>query len=196
MARHPDRRASRNARPAPQVRESAVTTALQALLRAVPWHRRRAAQAMVRAVGAQPAAVQELHEGPHEAGRRRRRGRDLDAVRRHPRLDRPWRAARAGGVRRVADRVLPARGRCRRRDGRRRRQVRRRRGHRPVHPELRGSGPCPEGDRRRSSAHRGDRTVRRVAKRADPGRRRRAHGHRVRRHARVERGDLGLHRAR
>ena len=50
-----------------------------------------------------------------------------------------------------------------------------------------------EGGRR---THRGDGTVRRVGKRADPRRRRRAHRHRVRRDARVERGDLGLHRAR
>ena len=63
-------------------------------------------------------------------------------------------------------------------------------------PSYAGRGPCAEGDRRRSPAHRGDGTVRRVGKRADPRRRGRAHGHGVRRDARVERGDLGLHRAR
>ena len=55
------RRASRHALPSPPVRASAIAAALQALLRAVPRGRRRVAQAVVRAVGAQPAAVQELH---------------------------------------------------------------------------------------------------------------------------------------
>src|SRR4051812_36032768 len=86
VAGDPDRRASRHARASPSIRTAAIAAALQAVLRAVPWRRWRLAQAVVRSVGAQPTALQELHEGSDEAGRRWRRGRDLDAVRRHPRL--------------------------------------------------------------------------------------------------------------
>src|SRR3954447_16865003 len=69
VAGDPDRRASRDARASPSIRTAAIAAALQALLRAVPWCRWRVAQTVVRSVGAQRAALQELHEGSDEAGR-------------------------------------------------------------------------------------------------------------------------------
>src|SRR4051795_12454463 len=107
VAGDPDRRASRDARASPSIRTAAIAAALQAVLRAVPWCRWRVAQTVVRSVGAQRAALQELHEGSDEARRGWCRGRDLDAVRRHPRLDGPRRAPRAGVVRDGVDGLLP-----------------------------------------------------------------------------------------
>ena len=66
----------------------AVAAPLQAVLRAVQGRRRTGPRALVRPLGAEPAAVQELHEAADQARRRRRRDRDLAAVRGYPRLDR------------------------------------------------------------------------------------------------------------
>ena len=56
--------------------------------RAVPRHRGFRPQAGLRALGAQRTALQELHARADEVRRRRRRGRAVAPVRRHPRVHR------------------------------------------------------------------------------------------------------------
>ena len=77
-----------------------------------------------------------------------------------------------------------------------RRQVRRRRGDRAVHPRLHRARSRGQGDRRRAGPPGRGRSQRRVVKWADPGRSRDPHRDRLRRQPRLERTDLRLHRPR
>ena len=81
-----------------------VSAALQDVPRPVQGHRRVRAQAVVRAVGEEPAAVQVVHRRARKARPGRRRGRALAAVRGHPRLDDDRRAPEPDGVLRPAAR--------------------------------------------------------------------------------------------
>ena len=148
----PHRREAR-VRPQPAVpRAPPQPAALQALLGAVRGAGRdRPAAFRLPPVRREPLALRELHPGLLEPQGPRRGDPSLDAVRGHPRLDGPGRAAPAERVRGVPRALLPDRVGGDPSPRRDRRQARRRRGGRPVHRRHhRPRSTRRRGDRRRS----------------------------------------------